>query len=399
MARRSRKGLFFTISAIVIAVVIGGYFVTRIQISRRAAAADSTSDSTAVASGEGTKKDSKKDKKDKKKEPDPVPVEVSAVRPRQISSYYYATATLEPERTVQVLAKMTGEVEKLLVEEGVVVRNGQELCKLEDHEQKIALDEARINRDKQKREFERIEKMHEQNIISDREFSDAKYQYELAENQLSAAELKYEYTSIRAPFDGIVTKRFIERGQTVSPGTPLFEIADTDPLLVRMYLPEAEVRDIAVGQDVSIRLDSSPDVSYTGTIVRIAPEVDDRTGTVKVTAQTHGQGLPGSFARIKIVTDTRQGSLTIPRRGLISDAGDVYVYVAEADTVRRASVKVGYQDEEFAEVIDGVTDGDTVVVVGMGGLRTGTKVKVLDPTMQGELSRQGEKTDAKPSSN
>ena len=97
--------------------------------------------------------------------------------------------------------------------------------------------------------------------------------------------------------------------------------------------------------------------------------------------------MPGSFARIKVVTDTREGSLAIPRRSLISDAGELYVYVAESDSVRRADVKVGYQDEQFAEVLNGVDQGDSVVVVGMGGLRTGTKIKILDARMQEELTR------------
>ena len=118
--------------------------------------------------------------------------------------------------------------------------------------------------------------------------------------------------------------------------------------------------------------------------------MDNRTGTVKVTAETNGSAMPGSFARVKIVTDTREGTLTIPRRGLVSDAGDVYVYVAESDSVRKALVKIGYQDEDYAEVLDGVAEGDSVVVVGTGGLRTGTKIRVLEPTLQDALSKSDE---------
>ena len=89
--------------------------------------------------------------------------------------------------------------------------------------------------------------------------------------------------------------------------------------------------------------------------------------------------------RVKIITDTRQARLSIPRRGVVSDAGELYVFVAEGDTVRKSPVQLGYQDEDFAEVLHGVENGDSVVVVGVGGLRTGTKVKVLEPNMQDEL--------------
>lgn len=390
MARFGKPKLWITLVLVVIVVCVGGYFTQSAlrgggadAADSTSVAADSTSDSTAVAAG---KSSTGKDGKDEKKEPDPVPVEVALAAPREISSYYYTTATLDPEREVNVLAKTTGEIVKLHVEEGATVAAGAVLCQIEDDAPRIELDEARINVDKQEAEFKRIESMFKENLISDREYSTAKYEYEIAKNNYEAASLRYEYTKVRAPFAGVVTKRHIELGQNVSVGAELFEVADTSPLLIRMYLPESEIRDIGVGQAVTISPDNNPDRRLEGTIVRISPEVDERTGTVKVTAETRGNAMPGSFARIKIVTDTRQGSLSIPRRGLISDAGELYVYVAEADTVRRATVRTGYQDEDYTEILSGVSEGDTVVVVGVGGLRTGTKVKILDATMQDKLA-------------
>ncbi len=390
MARFGKRKLWITLVLVVIVVCVGGYFAQTALRGGAAdaadstlAAADSTADSTAVAKGESS--DDKTDK-DEKKEPDPVHVEIATAAPREISSYYYTTATLDPEREVNVLAKTTGEIIKLYVEEGALVVAGAVLCQIEDDAPRIELDEARINVQKQEAEFKRIESMFEEKLISDREYSTAKFEYEIAKNNYEAALLRYEYTKVRAPFAGVVTKRHIELGQNVSVGAQLFEVADTDPLLVRMYLPEAEIRDISVGQAVSINPDNDPERRLQGRVVRIAPEVDKRTGTVKVTAETRGSAMPGSFARIKIVTDTREGSLAIPRRGLISDAGELYVYIAEADTVRKASVRTGYQDENYTEILSGISVGDTIVVVGVGGLRTGTKVKILDATMQDKLA-------------
>jgi multidrug efflux pump subunit AcrA (membrane-fusion protein) len=107
--------------------------------------------------------------------------------------------------------------------------------------------------------------------------------------------------------------------------------------------------------------------------------VDLRTGTVKVTAQTHGAGVPGSFVRVRILTDTHDNVLAIPRRSLVSDAGDRYVFIAAADTVRKVEVEVGYEDENHAEITAGLSHGDTVVTAGVGGIREGTKVRVVPP--------------------
>jgi membrane fusion protein (multidrug efflux system) len=389
MARIGKKPLFLIIFAIVSVVFVGGYFVRQSVQGGAAASADSTGADSTLAKADSTDAEDDEDKG-----PDPVPVEVAIASPRQISSYYYTTASLEPERKVDLLAKVVGQVTKLKVEEGDLVEAGALLCQIEEGELRVTLDEARINKEQQEREFQRIQSMFDEKLVSDKEYSDAKYQFELASNKYEAAKVRYEHTRVRAPFKGVVTKRYVDLGQNLSVGAQLFEIADTEPLLVRMYLPENEVKDIRLRQIVSIEPDNQAGVSLAGRVIRIAPEVDQRTGTVKVTAETYGTAMPGSFARIKIVTDTREGSLTIPRRGLISDAGELYVYVAQADSVVKADVQIGYQDEQFAEVLHGVELGDSVVVVGTGGLRTGTKIKVLEPKMQEELTRQDQDSSA-----
>jgi membrane fusion protein (multidrug efflux system) len=344
----------------------------RFLVGETADAADSTAvDDSTVAEGE------EKDEEEGEKEDPPVPVEVAEVTIREISSYYVTTATLEPEKKVDILAKIADEVSQMLVEEGDIVKKGQILCRLDDEEQRIALDEAKINQAQRKADFERIESMFKQNLISEKEYVDTKYQYELAVNAHEAARVRYEYTRVRAPFDGIVTERLVDEGENISVGARLFVMADTDPLQLTMYLPEGELKTIRKGQLVLIIPDANPDMRFTGEVLRIAPEVDQRTGTVKVTAVTRGGGIPGSFVRVRVVTDTRPSTLAVPRRGVVSDAGDRYVFICEADTVRKAEVTVGYEDEEFAEILLGLQEGDSVVVAGSGGVRTGTKIKII----------------------
>jgi membrane fusion protein (multidrug efflux system) len=376
MARIRKKGMFIGLAFVfVIAVVAVGYMAKeRLGMGETADAADSTAatDSASVAEAAD-----KSDDEDEEKETPPVPVEVAEVERREISSYYVTTATLEPERKVDILAKIAEEVEQLKVEEGDVVKQGQLLCRLDDDEQRVALEEAKINQAQSKSEFERIESMFEQNLISEKEYLDAKYQDELAVNKFEAAEVRYEYTRIRAPFDGVITERLVDEGEHVNIGTRLFVMADTDPLQLTMYLPEGEIKSIRTGQVLHIIPDANPDMRFTGKVIRLAPEVDQRTGTIKVTAQTRGGGIPGSFVRVRIVTDTRPSTLTIPRRGVVADAGERFVFIAEADTVRRLEVFVGYEDEDYAEILEGLELGDSVVVAGAGGVRTGTKIKII----------------------
>ena len=384
MARKPKAKLIVMLAIVVIVVVAGGYVVrTKFATSMTAGAADTTlnADSTEVVKNDDDK-DAKKGKKGKKgkkekKETPPTPVEVAEATQRAISSYYVTTATLQPERKVDILAKIAGEVTRWYAEEGDIVNAGDLLCKLDDDEQRIAFEEAKINRDQRQREFDRLKGMADRNLISEKEYADVRYQYELAVNAYKAAELRYEYTKIRAPFAGVVTERIVDEGENVAVGARLYVLADTDPLTLTMYLPERELKAIEIGQLVYINPDVNPDIRFSGRIVRIAPEVDQRTGTVKVTAETVGGGVPGSFVRVRVVTDTHATALAVPRRGVVSDAGDRFVFVAAADTVRKVEVSVGYEDEEFAEILEGLDEGQLVVVAGVGGVREGSKVKIL----------------------
>jgi len=143
MARFGGKKLWVALIIIVIVVFDGGYFakgVIRGDTGNQpdsTVVADSTADSTSVGADTTAAGDKDKDGEDKDKEPDPVPVEVSTVLPREISSYYYTTATLDPEREVNVLSKIAGEIVKLHVEEGAWVSQGAVLCQIEDDEPRI----------------------------------------------------------------------------------------------------------------------------------------------------------------------------------------------------------------------------------------------------------------------
>lgn len=366
LRKPGRRTLIAVISLIIV-IAIGYVLRDRIVVGDTAGAADTTStDSTAVA-----------EEQEKDKGPAPVPVEVAMVERREMSSFYVTTATLEPEKKVDILAEVGGQVTDIIAEEGAFVKKGDLLARLDDREQKIALEQERINRDQQKREVERLKSMHEQDLISDKEYADVQYQYELARNKYEQAALRYEWTRIRAPFDGVVTERAVDPGEHINIGSKLFVLADTEPLELEMYLPESELKSIAVGQAVEITPDINPDMKFSGQVIRVAPEVDQRTGTVKVTAVSRGGGFPGSFVRVKIITDTRDGTMAVPRRSVVADAGERYVFVAEADTVRRVKVEVGYEDEEFTEILAGVAETDTVVTAGVGAIREGTKIKVI----------------------
>jgi membrane fusion protein (multidrug efflux system) len=229
-------------------------------------------------------------------------------------------------------------------------------------------------------EYERTRALLEKDLATDREFDDKKLLMDEAAAKLVVGEIRLDYTKVRAPFSGRVTLRHIDVGQYVQVNEALFDLADFDPLLVRVYMPERQVDRIEVGQRVRVFPDAKDDLSYAGRVRMIAPVVDTRSGTVKVTVELEGAPEElriGSFVRVQITTDVHQDALVIPKLALIEDGGETYVFRAEADSVVKVRVETGYTDEEFAEVLVGLDDDQRVITVGQGGLKHGTRVREL----------------------
>ena len=175
-----------------------------------------------------------------------VPVEVAEVTTGAITSYISATANLVAEDQVKVLSEAEGRIERLLVEEGDMVSSGQVLAVLVQDEAKIALSKVELKASNAKAALERAEGTHDQGLISAEAFDKLKMEYEVARQEVAEAEWLLAKTVIRAPFSACVTERFITQGQHLRPGDELFTVADYDPMVARIYLPESDVLELEV---------------------------------------------------------------------------------------------------------------------------------------------------------
>jgi membrane fusion protein (multidrug efflux system) len=311
---------------------------------------------------------------------DAVPVELAAVIDTSLSSYISAAGNLEPEKRAEVLAKVEGTVLTILAEEGDIVAEGQVIARLDGTELKLQREQARIRAEAQDVEHERAKSLFAKGLLSQQDYNQQANDYELARSELEGATLRHSYSTIRAPFSGRVTGRSIDVGQTVRIGTRMFTVEDTSPLLCKIYLPSHLIPAIDVGQAAEIVVEGATDSTLVGRVRMISPVVDPTTGTVKVTVELNGGGStvrPGSFVAVKMITDTHEGIPAIPKKALLSEGGEFFVFAAGSDTARRIMVTTGYQQEELVEVTSGLNVGDSVVVVGQGGIEEGTKIKAM----------------------
>lgn len=311
--------------------------------------------------------------------PEPILVEVEPVAVGEIASVYSSTGTLLAERQATAKTRIRGRVQRIFVEEGDEVEKGQILARLEDEELVIARDRARATEGNNKIKFERSKSLLERNLVSEEAYQEAMHSYEVAHNDAEMADLELSYATIRAPLGGTIARRHVSEGQEVATGDPLFDIVDQDPLLLELYVPERLVGRLAPGQTVDLTLDATGR-SLPGVIARISPVVDTATGTVKVTVEIHdGEGVrTGSFARARVVIDLHDDARIVPRDALVSEGDDWFVYVVDEGKARKVAVRLGFEEADRVELLEGPDAGEAVVVTGAPALQEGAPVEVLE---------------------
>lgn len=327
--------------------------------------------------GKEDDKGKKKGKDDDENKEEAVPVEVSELTLGSIEAVLTFSANLEAERQVSVVAEAQRQVTELLVEEGDRVRRGQILLRLQDDEQHSVLKKVKSQVTKAKREFVRQERLYKQELISEEQYNNADYELEQLGISLADAERELGYTEVRAPISGTVTERMVNLGDQVQIGQELFELIDFESIVARIYVPEKHLAELRTGLPATVSAQAAGD--YACSVKRIAPIVDPKSGTVKVTVAVGAQPRlrPGMYVDVNLVTATHLEAVLVPKRAVVYDNDQMYVYRMKGkDRVERVFIKPLLTDKYNVEPVGGLVAGDRVVIAGQAGLREGALVKL-----------------------
>lgn len=316
---------------------------------------------------------------DEERPEEAVPVDVVALDRGTIESALRFSATLEAERDVQVLAEAQRRVVELRVEEGDGVEAGALLIRLQDDEQRSALNKAEIELRQATREFNRQKSLFEQNLVSEQVFNDTASVFDQAEIAVDDARRNLAYTEVRAPFAGVVTERLVNVGDYVTLNQPLFRIIDFDSIVARIYVPQKELPSLGPGLAARVTADAVGGASLAGTVDRVAPVVDPGTGTVKVTvAIPRQQGLrPGLYVEVELVTAVHEDALLLPKRAVVYDNDQLFVFrLGDERRVERIKIEPVLEDVNNIEPVAGLAKGDQIVVAGQASLKDGALVRL-----------------------
>jgi membrane fusion protein (multidrug efflux system) len=311
-----------------------------------------------------------------------VPVETALAVRGPISAFLSFNTTLETEAMVDIYPQTTGQVEALFVEEGRIVKAGDPLLKIEDTEMRIDADESRSNYEQLKRNFTRTEDLHSRKLINQQDYETQTYQLEQARLRHERASVRHAYTTVRAPFDGVVSTRETQVGARVGTGTKLFSMVKLDEIVARVFVPGRYLPIVALNQPAVVTSEFLPDRSFKGWVKRISPIIDPKSGTFKVTVGVRGEKPaelpPGLFVAVRIITDTRDQAVLIPKRAVVYEGGERYVFTVTNDLATKRRLQAGYEDPQNIEAVAGIEPGAEIIVVGHNGLKDGAAVRAVN---------------------
>ena len=304
-------------------------------------------------------------------------VEVSEAQILPVTSKITAIGTLEAGRKVRLYNEVSSIITYLPMHEGDAVAEHTIVIGLDDEQIEAELDKATAQRKQAKLDYERLQKLKSQ-LASDEEVARARTAYDVAIADEKLARTRLEKTTIKAPFDGVISERLFEPGDVVPLHSHILTIIDPESLHTTVHISEHWIPLLQQGDKVEISIDALSDSAHPGQIKRIFPTIDPETrkGTVEIEFLPIPFGArAGQLARVKLQTHPAK-RLVVPARALHHDARGAYLYVVRDNKTSKTYVDKGQQYGEVIDIAGGLGDGDAVVVKGFIGLRDGKKVKV-----------------------
>ena len=335
----------------------------------------------------------------------PPSVESAKVELMKLTDDTQTVGSLKSRQGVTLRPEVSGRITQLNFKDGERVKKGQLLVQFDDQLQLAQVKQSQAELSIALANHKRNQDLVAQNFISKRSVDESAANLEVAQAKLVLSQATAARLKITAPFDGITGIRTVNVGDYLKDGGDIVNIEDIAAVFVDFRLPERFQTKVKKGQTAQIDLDALPGRKFTAMILAIDPLVDANGRSVGVRAcidNRQGQLRPGMFARVNAVFGERENAKVVPEEAIVPLAGKQYVIklidgASNADkdskTTQRIEVKVGIRRPGKVEILEGLNEGDEVVVAGQQRIqKDGTVVKVMTlprPTERAAVSGPG----------
>lgn len=308
------------------------------------------------------------------------PINTVALRlsPTTISDRINLPGYIEPWTRLQLMAKIGGTIEEVLVTDGSRVKKGDVIARIENVDYTIASDRAKAAYNLAKSDFERDREIHKKGVIPTATLDINRTKMETSKADFDNAELMLSRTVVTSPMDGIIRRLDAKVGLQLSIGDPIAEILDMDKVKAIIGIPESDVSAVRKLDTVNLTIQALGDTTIKAEkhFLSPAPETTARLYNMELKIDNpEGEILTGMFVRADIIKKQIENSIAIPFYSVISRNDEQYVYLEQDGVAAKKSVSVGIMENWMIEVTDGLAPGDHLIIEGHRDVEDGQKIK------------------------
>ena len=302
---------------------------------------------------------------------EPVTAELKVIEAREVPVYEEVVGTVRPKKEAQVAAKVTGRLLEITAIPGTKVKTGDVIAKLDVGELDASLTRAQAALAQAERDRDRFLALRESGAIAIAEYEQAESRERMAAATVQEMKTLVGNATITAPFDGTITRRYLEPGDFGAPGRPLFAMEDSSLLRLEINVAEALSGSMAVGGTLRVEIGGA-DADFDGTISEVAPSADvgSRTFLVKVDLPKNEALRAGQFGRAFLPRGMRK-VLSVPDSSLISRGQMDYIFVSVDGVARLRIVRTGQKQDGETEILAGLDSGESIVLTPAAAMQDG----------------------------
>jgi len=310
----------------------------------------------------------------------PVTVTSFKIKSTEFSAQTILPARLKPYEEANISVQTSGLINYLNIDLGSKVTKGQIIGAVDTKIAQLNLKSTVLSKDKLKDDYHRAKELYEGKATSEINLIAAKYNYENTSVQAELINQQIENANIIAPVSGVITTRNFKAGEIINAGTPIAYVVNVNKLKATVYLDESEVYYINPNQPVEVSSQLFPDKIITGNVIYISPNGDENHNyQVDILINNTPEKLKaGTNVSVSFNFETRRNQILIPKKALVNDKKEPYVYVIKNNTAHARQVKIGISQGENIVVINGLSDGEEIVLSGQINLAEGSKVNVIN---------------------
>jgi len=308
-----------------------------------------------------------------------IPVITDTVKYRQTANAFSINGTFSPSREVSIAAETQGKIVSINSETGDKVVSGQVLASLDNELSASQLMLAKFNLEKAEKDKQRFEKLSKGDAATIEQFESYRQVYENARSAYTIAKVQNENTRIKAPFDGMITKRYAAIGTYLSPGSIVFDIVSIHKVKFIARLTEGEAQKVKNDQKVTFNVEAYPGITYEGKVTAIIIKADVSKlydAEIEVINQADQIIKPGMFGTVIFSRDAREQALVIPRKAIAGSIKNPEIFLVKGDSVNLRKIIAVPFDEKYVIVREGLNVGDIIVISGQMNLVDGSKIKL-----------------------